>query len=226
MPPRSSRGRGGQGARSQAAPTDAGPSTSGSSSVLPAVAEALDALSDAAPSLLRPPGPGGAQPADLSRTALIRLLGGIIKAEIELDELSDDGAATTAALLLLLLLPRCPVTFTTLYSQPVFISAPYEEGAYRGRAKLEALVRSRVLSSRLLALGSAALFYAARALPCSRLLNALMRKDVPTTAPLQHCAPGKTNTNDVSFFHALPCLRRTFCLQPRLCCTGGQCRNV
>jgi hypothetical protein len=138
MPPRSSRGRGGQGACSQAAATSAtGPSTSGRDAVPPAMLAALDALADAAPSLLRLQGPSGAPAAPLSISALRRLVQQLDSAIVEIQQCSAEEHNAAASLLLL---PRFPVTAVLMLSQPSTLGmAPPDEGSQRW--ELEAAAR-------------------------------------------------------------------------------------
>jgi hypothetical protein len=151
MPPRSSRGRGGQGDRSQAASAaDAGPSNSGRDAVPPAMLAALDALADAAPSLLRLQGPSGALPAPLSISALRRLVQQLESAIVEIQQCSVEEQNAAASLLLLL--PRFPVTAVLMLSQPSTLGmAPPDEGSQRIGLEAKARLRGATLVVAILA---------------------------------------------------------------------------
>jgi hypothetical protein len=134
------------GAPSQAgAASAAGPSTSRRDAVPPAVLAALDALADAAPSLLRVPGPSGAVPAQQSPSALRRLLQLLHEASRELDGAPDLSEVSAASLLL----PGIPVTLALLISQPF---TPYASAPVSGRLRLmaEACFDGRLLAVRIL----------------------------------------------------------------------------
>jgi hypothetical protein len=149
MPPRSSSGRGGQSARSQAAAaTGAGPSTSGRDAVPPAVLAALCALANAAPSLVRLPGPYGAPPAPLSLSTLRRLLSQICSGSAELSKGEDGGVVAAATLLL----PQTPVTLALLLSQPPK-DVP-DDGSERLQLEAQACNSGRMVTVQILVMAS------------------------------------------------------------------------
>jgi hypothetical protein len=144
MPPRSSRGRGGQDALSpEAAAAGAGPSASGRAAAPCSAAAALDALADAAPSLLRLPAPSGAPAAPLSISALRRLVEQLRRGSEAIAQRSSeqDGGAAVA-----LLRPRLSVTAALLFHQPLmWVPPPVDEGHQRWELEAAALREGRVL---------------------------------------------------------------------------------